>query len=57
VGDTGDGSYYCIKLQADMESPVIVYAPGYSPEEQRHEEVAEDFGQFFLQGVNEVIGR
>jgi hypothetical protein len=48
IGDTGDGAYYCLKLQnGKEEAPVIIYEPGLPIEQQRFETVAKDFGEFF----------
>ena len=51
VGSTGDGDYYCIQLREGKESPVTLYQPGAPPDRQRGEQLAQDFGEFFLEGV------
>lgn len=52
IGDTGDGDYYCLESKGpEEEAPVIVYQPGYSPQEQRREVIAQDFGKFLLDKV------
>jgi hypothetical protein len=51
VGSTGDGDYYCVELRGGEESPVTVYQPGSPPDRQHGEQVAQDFGDFFLGGV------
>lgn len=52
VGDTGDGLYYCVKLQEGRaESSVFIYQPGVDADQQQSYVVAQDFGEFFLNGV------
>jgi hypothetical protein len=48
VASTGDGSYYCVEMSDDGDTPVVVYQPGYPPDQQRLDEVAEDFSAFLL---------
>jgi hypothetical protein len=51
IGSTGDGDYYCIALASGEESPVILYQPGLGADQQRWEQVAQDFGEFLRSGV------
>jgi len=55
IGSTGDGDYYCIEQRGEEESPVFVYQTGVPPERQSGEEVAQDFGEFLLNGVRGEI--
>ncbi len=55
IGSTGDGDYYCVKQSYDTDGPVIVYQTGLPAERQSYEEIAEDFGEFLLNGVRDEI--
>jgi len=57
VGSTGNGDYYCVELRGGDESPVTVYQPGSPPDRQHGEQVAQDFGEFFLGGVRAELYR
>ena len=57
VGSTGDGDYYCVEMRGGGESPITIYQPGWSPDEQRWEQVARDFGDFLLGGVRTQLAR
>lgn len=48
VASTGDGSYYCVEMSDERDTPVVVYQPAYPADQQRLDEVAEDFGAFLL---------
>jgi hypothetical protein len=55
IGSTGYGDYYCVDLAREYESPVLLYRPGLPPDLQKREQVAEDFGKFFLDRVRAEI--
>ncbi|MFZ6029410.1 MAG: SMI1/KNR4 family protein [Chloroflexota bacterium] len=52
VYDLGDGEDYCIEVNQsrgqNYEGRVIAYSPGYPPEEQNRNLIAEDFGKLLL---------
>jgi antitoxin YobK len=55
IGDTGTGSLYCLETRRDgSEGAVVVVDPGGDP--LAREIVAIDFGVFFLNRINEVLG-
>jgi hypothetical protein len=61
VGDTDQGYRYVLdtsQTDADGEAPVLLWMPGVSPEDAGSpEKVADSFGSFFLQQVQEAVAR
>lgn len=57
IYDVGDGELFCLDLSAmhDNEAPIVTFTPGGSLD-QRREQIAEDFGRFFLDIVQREIG-
>ena len=58
VSDTGDGGWYAIDLSkrhADGESPVVEWWPGATEAVDNGKTVAEDFGAFMLQRVQQWL--
>lgn len=58
VYDLGVDAIYCLdtaSITESNESPVKVWIPGVEESEQPKEQVAESFGQFFLQKVLAVL--
>jgi hypothetical protein len=52
IHDLGDGELYFLDLSARAaEAPVLIYHPGADSQEQQSDQVAPDFGPFFLQLV------
>ena len=56
VGETGMGELYCLRLNSTgtEEGPVLLINPGCEPGKQICEEVAPDFGTFFLNSVKQA---
>jgi hypothetical protein len=57
IGSTGDGGYYVIdrsQLSTEGESPVIEWWPGLRSANRSRRTVADDFGSFLLQQVQEA---
>jgi hypothetical protein len=60
VGNTGDGGAYAIdtaQRDADGESPVVEWWPGFPETSDNRRVVASDFGAFFLEELTEAIAR
>lgn len=57
IYSVGDGELFCLDtgLSSDNEAPVVTFTPGGSLD-QRRELIAEDFGLFFLDLVQQEIG-
>lgn len=59
ISSVGDGELYCLEINnfcGIEEAQVITYQPGYPPNGQRKEIIADDFGVFFLNMIsNEVL--
>jgi antitoxin YobK len=56
IGDTGTGDLYCLELRLDGgEGRVVVLDPGGNP--SMREEIAPDFGSFFLARVRQQLQR
>lgn len=56
IYDLGDGELFCLDLDAMKggEAPVVTFTPG-GPLNQQRELIAEDFGQFFLDLIQQEI--
>jgi hypothetical protein len=50
IYDLGDGELFCIDLRTakGSEAYIVAYIPGYSSNEEKLENVADDFGELFL---------
>lgn len=57
IYSVGDGEIFCLDIGNTNtgEIPVVTYQPGYLPEEQRKEVIAQDFGRFFLDLVQSEV--
>ena len=58
VSDTGDGGYYALdisQVNADGESPVVEWWPGATGAIDNGKTIAEDFGAFMLQKVQQWL--
>jgi hypothetical protein len=59
VGDTGMGEYYALdssRRDANGECPVVIWVAGQSKDGDVLEVVADDFGSFFSDAVQQVFG-
>lgn len=59
VGDTGYGQFYVLKtasISVQGECPVAISEIGSTTPEADLDDVAPDFGSFFLAGVREALG-
>jgi hypothetical protein len=60
IGDTGMGEYYVLDISSvgpDDECPVAVWVPGVSQTGDRLEVVADDFGSYFWEAIQQVRDR
>lgn len=59
IYDMGDGEVFYLDLATieEGEAPVIVYDAAYMPEEQSREIIANDFGEFFFDLVQDQIAK
>ena len=58
VGSTGDGGLYAIdtaKKDANRESPVVEWWPGFPEADDNPRVIAPDFGEFFLEDISQAI--
>lgn len=56
IYNTGDGELFCLDIPGDeKEAHIVTFEPGLDPDEQAREVVAEDFGSFLLQMINEEL--
>ena len=56
IDDTGDGFYYYLdssQVNKEGEYPVVIWT--YGMDENKKEKVAEDFGEFLLQQVQQAL--
>ncbi|APM37705.1 SMI1/KNR4 family protein [Clostridium kluyveri] len=56
--DTGSDEFFCLdfnKLNNDGEPPVVAFIPGVDNEHQTYEIIAEDFGNYLLQVVEQEL--
>ena len=58
ICDRGNDEFFCLdfnKKNKDGEPPVVVFVPGVENEHQTYEIIAEDFGSYLLQVVEQEL--
>lgn len=57
IYDTGGGELFCMNVDNNYpdNSPIVSFIPGIDLSKQSYDEIAEDFGSFLLDRVNQEI--
>lgn len=54
--ETGSGEFYCFELNEQAyDTPIFIYEPGIPLKHQKMEKVANDFGEFLLYKIQQVV--